>query len=64
MDDWENFNKSILPEKEDFNSNLNIEDIIDGNQMHAKRVFKDFEIKNFREYHNLYLKMFLKSLEK
>ena len=37
MDDWEKFNKSSLPQKEEFYSNLNIEDITDANYMHAKR---------------------------
>ena len=64
MDDWEKFNKAILPEKEDFYSNLNIEDITDADQMHTKRLFKDFEIKNLGQHHDLYLKMFLKTLEK
>ena len=64
MDDWEKFNKAILPEKEDFYSNLNIEDITDADQMHTKILFKDFEIKNLGQYHDLYLKMFLKTLEK
>ena len=33
-----------------------MEDITDGDYMHAKRVCKDFEIKNWDEYHDLYLK--------
>ena len=44
--------EASLPEKEEFYSNLNVKDY-----MHAKRVFKDFEIKNLGEYHDLYLKI-------
>ena len=33
-----------------------MEHITDANYMHARRVFKDFEIKNSGEYHDLYLK--------
>ena len=54
MDDWESFNET-LTEKEEFYSNLNIEDIIDAEYIHAKRNCKDFEIKNLGEYHDLYL---------
>ena len=50
------FNETSLPEKEEFCSNLNMEDITDADYMHAKSVCKDFEIKNLREYHDLYLK--------
>ena len=32
-----------------------MEDITDKDYMHAKRVFRDFEIKNIGEYHYLYL---------
>ena len=56
MDDWEKFNETKLPEKEEFYSNLNLEDIRGADCMHAKRVFKDFEIKNLGEYHDLYRK--------
>ena len=56
MDDWEKFNETTLPKKEEFYSNLNMEDITDADYMHAKRVCKDFEIKNLGEYHDLYLK--------
>ena len=56
MKDWERFNETTLPEKEEFYSNLNMEDITDADYMHAKRVCKDFEIKNLGEYHDLYLK--------
>ena len=30
MDDWEKFNETTLPEKEEFYSNVNMEDITDG----------------------------------
>ena len=33
-----------------------MEDITDADYMHAKRVCKDFEIKNLGEYHDLFLK--------
>ena len=54
IDDWESFNET-LTEKEEFYSNLNIEDIIDAEYIHAKRNCKDFEIKNLGQYHDLYL---------
>ena len=31
MDDWEKFNELSILEKEEFNSNLNIEDVTDAN---------------------------------
>ena len=55
IDDWEKFNEA-LPEKGEFNSNLNMEDIADLDYIHAERVCKDYEIKNLGEYHELYLK--------
>ena len=42
--------------KKELYSNLNLKDITDADYMHAKRVCKDFEIKNLGEYHDLYLK--------
>ena len=36
MDDWEKFNQTSLPEKEDFDSHLNIEDITDADYTHKK----------------------------
>ena len=56
IDEWEKFNETSLPEKEEFCNNLNVEDIKDADYMLAKRVFKYFEIKNLGEYHDLYLK--------
>ena len=55
MDEWEKFNKT-LPEKYEFYSNLNMEDITNADYMHAKRVSKDCETKIVDEYHDLYLK--------
>ena len=55
IDDWEKFNET-LPEKEEFYSNLNMEDITDANYIQRKRVCKDFEINNLGDYNDLYLK--------
>ena len=44
MDEKEKFNDTLLPGKEEFYSNLNMEDITDAYYMHEKRVCKDFEI--------------------
>ena len=40
MDTWEGFNEISLPSKEDFYSNLNMEDISDIDYRHANNVFK------------------------
>ena len=48
-------NQISLPEKEDFYSHLNMEDITNADQVHAKRVCKDFETKHLTEYQNFYL---------
>ena len=45
MDDWEKINET-LPEKEDFQNHLNIEDISNAHYTPTKRVSKDFEVKN------------------
>ena len=55
MDHWEKFNGTSLPEKEDFHSHVNVEDITNVDYTHAKRVCKDFEMKNLGEYHDLYV---------
>ena len=44
-----------LPEKEDFYSLLNMEDITDAEYPHAKRISKDFEIKESGEYQEFYV---------
>ena len=55
MDDRERFNEPLLPEKEDFYSHLNMEDISDADYTYAKRVCKDFKIKKLGEYYNFFL---------
>ena len=46
MEDWETFNETLSPEKEDFYSHLNMEDITGADYALTKRVCKDFEIKH------------------
>ena len=55
MDSWERFNETSLPSKEDFYSNLNMEDINDIDYRHANNVFKRFELENLGQYHDLYV---------
>ena len=42
MDSWERFDESLLPDKEDFYSNLNMEDMTDADYKHTKNVWKNF----------------------
>ena len=67
MDEWEKSNKPnklSLPEDEEFQSHLNMEDNTDVDYMQAKRVCEDFEIKSLGEHHDLYLVRFSKTSEK
>ena len=41
IDEWETFNETSLPKKENFYSNLNMEDISDSDYNHAKYVCKN-----------------------
>ena len=56
MNDWEKFIKILLPEKEDFYSHLNMEDITDADYAYGKRVCKDFEIENLWDDHDYMFK--------
>ena len=55
MDSWERFDGTTLPDKEDFYSSLNMEDITSVDYRHAKRVYKEFKINNLGDYQNLYV---------
>ena len=54
-DTWERFSEISLPSKEDFYSNLNMEDISDIDYRHANNVFKLFILENLGDYHDLYV---------
>ena len=55
MDNWERFNKTSLPNKESFYSNLNMENIEDIHYRHGNNVFNKFKSNNLGEYHDLYV---------
>ena len=55
MDSWERFNETSVPSKEDFYSNLNMENIDDIDYKHGNNVFKRFELKSLGQYHDLYV---------
>ena len=55
VDNWERFSEISLPSKEDFYSNLNMEDISDIDYRHANNVFKRFKLENLGNYHDLYV---------
>ena len=56
MDNWEKFDETTLPPKEDFYSNLNLKGISDKDYAHAQKVWEVFGIKHRGEYHDLYVK--------
>ena len=55
MDSWERFDGTTLPDKEDFYSSLNMEDITSVDYRHAKRAYKEFKINNLGDYQDLYV---------
>ena len=55
MDDLEKFNESLLPEKEDFYSHINMDNTTDAEYTHTKIFCKDFKVKHLGDYHDLYV---------
>ena len=55
MSGIEKFSEEKLPAKEAFYSKLNDCGVSDEDYDHAKNVWKEFEVKNMGEYHDLYL---------
>ena len=55
MDSWNKFNDLELPNNDMFYSKLNMRGVSDKDYDHARSVWKEFEIKNMGEYHELYL---------
>ena len=56
MSSWDKFKEIKLPPKEVFYSKHNMSGVSEENYEHASQVWKEFEIKNLGEYHDLYLK--------
>ena len=55
MDSSKKFNETSLPSKEDFYSNLSMNNIDDIDYRHGNNVFKRFELENLGDYHDLYV---------
>ena len=53
----EKLDETQLPPKEAFHSKLNNSNITDDEFEHALKVWDNFKIKTFREYHDLYMKL-------
>ena len=50
------FSETQLPQKAEFYSKLNNEDMSDEDYQHAQNVWKTFNCKTIKDYHDLYLK--------
>ena len=55
MDSWSRLNEISLPDKKDFYSRLNMENITDIDYRHAMKVFKEFKMNNLGDYHDLHV---------
>ena len=54
VDSIDKFSETQLPPQELFYSKLNEEGISDEDYLHAQEVWKEFNCKTFRDYHNIY----------
>ncbi|CAB4484717.1 unnamed protein product [Rhizophagus irregularis] len=52
---WEKFDRTSLPSRKNFYSLLSQQNISKEDYEHAQKVWQIFKMKNFREYHDLYL---------
>ena len=55
MDSRERFDETSLPDKKAFYSELYLEDITDEDYTHVQRVFEELKLKNFGDFHDLYV---------
>ena len=55
MNSWERFNEEPILNKEYFLSSLNKEDISEEDRKHVQKILKEFNIKNWGEYLDLYV---------
>ena len=55
MDSWEKFNETTFPNRKTFYGKLYLKDITDEDYIHAQKVFEELKLKNFGEYHDLYV---------
>ena len=56
MTNWDKFKETKLPPREAFHSKLNMAGVREEDYEHARRVWKEFGLKDLGEYHDLYLK--------
>lgn len=56
FDDIEKLNSLSLPEQNEFYSKLNLCDISNEDFIHANKIWKEFNCKNFKDYHDLYMR--------
>ena len=56
INSWDRFEETQLPPISAFYSNLNMSSISEEDYQHAQRVWKEFEIHNLGDYHDLYLR--------
>ena len=56
MSSWDKFTETKLPPKKAFHNNLNMSDISKYDYEHPQKVWKEFNLRNLGEYHDLYLK--------
>ena len=56
MDSWDRVKETTLPPASSFHSKLNKSGVSNQDYKHACKVWRDFEIRNLEEYHDLYLR--------
>ena len=56
IDEWDKSNEKVVPGKDSFYSNLTLKNISETDYAHANNVFKEFNINNLDEYHDLYVR--------